>query len=184
MRNQTNTILNLASKCKALYSNSDPRLNSPVLCMVTGFLRREGAGQPGNLDPHSIIEVPFPCVNCAGNNQWHPKETGPILLRWEKIQLRPHLWEAKGGIRCEGALTHSTIITWIAGLVTYFRPWQFKLIINCIKTTLIPTLNTVNFDHWLEKRLYFKKLWRGYVTASNIKVHNYHVDIKKKIFAF
>lgn len=80
MRNQMNTILNLASKCKGLYSKSEVP-NSPVLGMVTGFLRREGAGQPGNLDPHSIIEVPFPCVNCAGDNQWHPKETGPILLR-------------------------------------------------------------------------------------------------------
>lgn len=53
--------------------------------------------------------------------------------------------EAKGGVRCEGALTHSAVITWIAGLVTYFRPWQSKLIKNCIKITLI--LNTVNFDH-------------------------------------
>lgn len=140
--------------------------NSPVLGMVTGFLRREGAGQPGNLDPHSIIEVPFPCVNCAGNNQWHSKETGPVLLRWEKIQLCPHLWEAKGGGRCEGALTHSTTITWIAGLVTYFRPWQLKLINDCIKMTLIPILNRVNFDRWLEKFLYLMVLWWGYLTSN------------------
>lgn len=56
-------------------------VNIPVLGVVAGFLWGQRAGQPGHLDPNSVIQVFFTGVDSAGNNKGHAEQTGPVLLR-------------------------------------------------------------------------------------------------------
>lgn len=70
---------------------TDVELSSPVLCMVAGLLWRQWARQSGNLDPDGIVQVFLTRVDGAWHNEWHAKQTGPVLLGRQEVELCPHL---------------------------------------------------------------------------------------------
>lgn len=63
----------------------------PVLGVVAGLLWGEGAGQAGHLDPDGVVQILLTGVDSAGNDERHAKQTGPVLLRGQEVQLRTHL---------------------------------------------------------------------------------------------
>lgn len=67
------------------------RLSSPVLRVVAGLLRGQRARQPGHLDPDGVVQVLLTGVDGAGHYERHAKQTGPVLLGRQEVELRPHL---------------------------------------------------------------------------------------------
>lgn len=159
-----NTIFSLASKCKALQCNSDARLRCPTHQSCAWLLASWGGRGLASLETwihtasyRSLLRV----WTVQGTIKGIPKRLG--LFFWDERKYSSVLiCGSKGGVRCEGALTHSAIITWTAGLVTYFRPWQLKLINNCIKITL-----NSNIKYCIEKHFYFMTRWRAYLTTPH-----------------
>lgn len=76
--------------------------------MVAGLLRRQRAGQPRHLDPHGVVQVLFTGVDRAGDDDRHPEQTGPVLLRGQEVQLCTHLKQETEKLRSKEYITNIT----------------------------------------------------------------------------
>lgn len=74
--------------------------------MVAGLLRRQRAGQPRHLDPHGVVQVLFTGVDRAGDDDRHPEQTGPVLLRGQEVQLCTHLKQETEKLRSIKGIYH------------------------------------------------------------------------------